>query len=143
MLGFVEEVDEDELTRRWVQAPPTVELSPALSVARQDTMLTSAQTVQPKLNLPDLSKPLIYDLYDFQPQSSEIPIHDLNLLFPNCPDSDKDSLQYLSNIQREIFETYKLPMNSIHSAQSILFFKNTLQANDLVLNTLRFGYRPG
>ena len=99
MLGFVEEVDEDELTRRWVQAPPTVELSPALSVARQDTMLTSAQTVQPKLNLPDLSKPLIYDLYDFQPQSSEIPINDLNLLFKMPP------FQFINECSVSCFET--------------------------------------
>ena len=86
---------------------------------------------------------MINELHVFAPQSNKIPIHDLNLLSDNCPDSDKDSLFFLKSIQSEIFETYKLPMNSIHSAQSILFYKETLKANDLVLNTLRFGYKPG
>ncbi len=133
----------DDLESAWLQAPPTDESSRVLNVDRQVITPMPVQMEPFLLNQRDNSQTFIHELFEFSYQTSDIPIHDLKLLFSNCPDSDKNYLSFLNNIQSEIFDIYKVPMNSIHSAQSILFYDKTLQASDLVLNTLRFGYKPG
>ena len=97
----------DDLLREWVQAPATEESSHVSSVDRQVTTLMPVQ-MEPFLNQHEFSKPLIYELYDFLPQSSDIPDHDFKLLFSNCPNADKDYLTFLNEIQREIFTIYKV-----------------------------------
>ena len=141
-------VDEDVIINDLERIQVPAESLHALSVERPDIMQTLVPPPEAVamedliLNQPRPDRPLISSLNSFIPRINDIPVHSLNDLFENCPNSDLNTLSYLHNIQSDIRKSY-VPMNSIHSDQSILFYEHVLKANSLVLNTLRFGYRPG
>ena len=141
-------VDEDVIIKDLERIQVPAESLHASSVERPDIMQTLVPPPEAVamedliLNQPRPDRPLISSLNSFIPRINDIPVHSLNDLFENCPNSDLNTLSYLHNIQSDIRKSY-VPMNSIHSDQSILFYEHVLKANSLVLNTLRFGYRPG
>ncbi len=138
-------VDEDDIIRDLARVPVAAESSLVISARRPDTMPTpapAAVAVESDLIMPKSDRPFIYDLNSFSPRISDIPNYKLQDLLAACPDSDIETLVHLNKIQCEFTKNY-VPMNSIHSKQSILFYENVLNANSLTLDTLKHGYRPG
>ena len=120
--------------------------SPAIRATAQDinpTIVPRPSPANPNPH-PDPSKPPpFYEQFDFQSKSdASYPEWDLNKISDVCPETDRDFFDNLLSVQNNFSVLNYDPAPSIHCESAVSYYKYVLNANDLVLNTLLYGYKP-
>ena len=106
--------------------------------------LKNNETFDPRLSPPDIFtdyshilNPVIIDNI-----SSEFSDCNLNKLSSPTDSVDRNHFLFLKNVQNDIFSQNFSVASSIHSPESLRFYKDILQVSPFVLNVLTNGYNP-
>ncbi len=113
--------------------------SNASDARAKDTV--SRSVLQPMLNSNVIP---LYSRFDFNATipASDLPSYRIASLHTLCYSENYNHYKYLNDIQSEFLSDFT-PASSIHSLSAVEFYEHVLNAPSFVIDTLKFGYKPG